>query len=318
MPSLAEIISLNSRYAASSPAAKSPVAVFVGATSGLGEHTAYALARYSYEPTIYIVGRNAESGARVLAHLKELNPRTHAEFLQHDVTLISEADKLATEISAREKKINLLFLSPGFLTINGRTESKEGIDTKLAVNYYGRWRIIDKLLPLVEAAVTPNDPAASNARVLTLLAPGNEGPVDESDLDLKKHFSLRAANRHITEFNSLAVVRYASTHPSVGFIHAGPGVVNTGITREFPWYIRWTVAPLMKCFADSPENAAEKFFYVAATDQQYRTGSHIIDGAHKSLKERAEQKGYLDKALQDKVFEHTQQMFRNALATQQS
>lgn len=312
-PNLAAIIEKNTAYAKLAAAVK-PVAVFVGATSGLGEHTAYAFAKYTQQPTIYIVGRNAEAGARVVAKLRAINPDPESKyyFLRHDVTLISEADALSREIQAAEKKVNLLFVSAGFLTINGRTENREGVDTKLAVNYYGRWRIIENLLPLVEAAAS-DGADAGNARVVSLLAPGNEGPVVEDDLDLKTHFTLRNANRHITEFNSLAVERFARLHPGIGFVHAGPGIVKTGITREFPWYIRAAMTPLM-FFASSVQDAAERFFYVAATSPEYRAGPHIIDGKLQSVREAALEKGYLKPELQDKVWAHTEQLFKDALA----
>lgn len=324
-PSLANIIQKNKQYI-NLAAAQNPVAVFVGATSGLGEHTAYAFAKYTKEPTIYIIGRNAEAGSRVLAKLKELNPNPLAKyhFLQHDVTLISEADKLSQTIAQNESRINLLFLSPGFLTTAGRTETKEGIDTKLSINYYGRWRIIENLLPLVVKAnqgdeniakgLAP-DNSQENARVITLLAPGNEGPVNEDDLDLKHNFSLRNANRHITEFNSLAVTRFAQKYPNIGFIHAGPGIVNTGIMRELPWYVRALAAPV-SLFASSPQDAGERFFYLAS-DAQYRTGAHILDGKINSLKEKIEEKGYLSQDLQEKVWDHTEQLFKDALAKDQ-
>lgn len=313
---LAAIIEKNTQYIKQAAAIR-PVAVFVGATSGLGEHTAYAFAKHTVKPTIYIVGRNIEAGTRVVSQLRRINsdPESKYFFLKHDVTLISEADKLSEVIKKNETHVNLLFLSPGFLTTNGRTESKEGIDTKLAVNYYGRWRIIQNLLPLVEKAAESagNDVNSVNARVITLLAPGNEGPVNEDDLDLKKNFTLRNANRHITEFNSLAVVRFAKLYPNIGFIHAGPGFVNTNIARELPWYVRMPMAPLMKVFADRVEDAGEKFCLVA-TDEKYRTGAHIIDGEHRSLLEKCEQKGYLKPELQEKVWYHTEKLFKEALA----
>lgn len=325
-PNISSIIEKNVQYSKLAAAAIKPVAVFVGATSGLGEHTAYAFAKYTHKPTIYIVGRNPEAGARVLKKLQEINPDPESKyyFLRHDVTLISEADKLSKEISANESKVNLLFISSGFLTMNGRTENKEGLDTKLSVNYYGRWRIIENLLPLVQKAnaagsggetstSSSTDTSKINARVVSLLAPGNEGPVIEDDLDLKHNFTLRNANRHITEFNSLAVERFAQKYPDIGFIHAGPGVVKTGIMRELPWYIRAVSAPLMY-FASTVEDAAERFFYVSSTSPEYRTGAHIIDGSLKSVREKAQEKGYLSPQLQEKVWTHTEQMFKDALA----
>jgi NAD(P)-dependent dehydrogenase (short-subunit alcohol dehydrogenase family) len=313
MTSLSAVLKRNAQSAqeivALSTATNPTVAVFVGGTSGIGEHTAYAFAKYTPYPRIHIVGRNADAGNRIVTKLQTINPNTHATFHRHDMTLISEADAFSQKVLEQEKKVNLLFLSTGFLTLSGRTETVEGIDTKMAINYYGRWRVVEKLLPLIEKAAESEE----NARVVTVLAPGTEGPVNMNDLDLKHNYSLFNVNRHFTEFNSLAVVRFAQLYPKIGFLHAGPGFVNTGIGRELPWYVRLVVKPLA-FFATRPEDSGERFFYISQGSPDYRTGSHIIDGSFKSLKEKFTERGYLTPQLQETVWNHTEDMFNSALA----
>lgn len=287
-----------------------PVAVFVGGTSGIGEYTAYAFAKYTKCPTIYIVGRNATAGERIVEKLKQINddPQSKYYFYSHDLTLIKECDKLCSKIQQNESKINLLFLSAGFLTTQGRNETPEGIDSKLSINYYSRWRIADTLMPLVKRAADEGE----NARVVTVLSPGSEGAVKEDDLDLKKNFSLMNANRHIVEFNSLAVTRMAKLYPNVGFIHAHPGIVKTGIARELPWYIRYATA-LVTPFATSPEDSAEKFYYMSYGSPDYSKGSFLLDSKLNDVKEKAESKGYLSEELQEKVWAHSKHMWEQAI-----
>lgn len=311
--SLSNILQKNADYLKRS-AAHQPVAVFVGGTSGIGEHTAYAFAKYTHQPTIYIVGRNVEAGKHVVSKLKEINPDPLAKFtfLQSDLTLISEADKLSDIIKQHESKINLLFLSPGFMTMSGRQETKEGIDAKLAVHYYGRWRVVEKLLPLLLKASEGEFGAnnSTNARVVSVLGPGDEGPIKEDDLDLKHNYSLLNFNRHIIEFTSLAVTRFGEKYPSVGFVHAHPGLVSTGILREFPWYIKTLLTPAL-WFFKSPKDAGEHLFYVS-TDSQYSTGGHLLSASLKSVNEKPQNSGYLSKELQEKVWHHTLDIFKQA------
>ncbi len=181
MPSLSSIIEQNAK---AGPQLKNLVAVFVGATSGIGEHTAYKFARYTKSPTIYIVGRNKEAGAKVLENLRKLNNDADSKyyFYSHDLTLIAEAEKLSQTVLKQEKKINVLFLSPGYLAMDSRNESTEGIDKKMAVNYYARWKIIDELVPLVEKAADSGE----LSRVISVLEAGNEGFTHPEDLGLKK------------------------------------------------------------------------------------------------------------------------------------
>ncbi|KAF5111911.1 hypothetical protein DV454_004516 [Geotrichum candidum] len=292
-----------------STATNPTVGVFVGATSGIGEHTAYAFAKYTPYPRIHIVGRNADAGSRIVSKLQTINPNAQATFHRHDMTLISEADALSKTLLEQEQKVNLLFLSPGFLNITGRTETAEGIDAKLAVTYYGRWRVVKDLLPLVEKAADKEE----NARVVTVLAAGSEGPVNMDDLDLKHNYSFYNFNRHTSEFNSLAVVRFAQLYPRIGFLHAAPGIVRTGIARELPWYVRMPMKPFM-FFASSPEDSAERFYYISQGSPDYRTGSHLVDSSLKSLKEKAVERGYLTPQLQETVWKHTEDIFNEALA----
>lgn len=288
-----------------------PVGVFVGGTSGIGEYTAYNFAKYTHDPTIYIIGRSENAGQAVLKKLKEINPsgNAHYYFKKHDVTLIKDCDELCKALNANEEKVNLLFLSAGFLTTDGRTETSEGIDKKLSVNYYGRWRIVEKLMPLLRKSSENGE----NTRIVSVLQPGNEGPVDEDDLDLKKNFTLFKANRHIVEFNSLAVTRFAKQHPKMSFIHAHPGIVSTGIARELPWLLRTGASALSKVIATSPDTSAEKFFYLGWSSPEFKTGSHIVSAKLKELQSDIERKGYLSPELQEKVWNHTEQIFDDAL-----
>lgn len=312
-----------------------PVAVIVGGTSGLGENTAYKFAKYNTKPTIYIIGRKASAGARVVAELCKINPDPDCcfRFYGCDATLISEIDTICDKILAQERRVNLLFLSPGFTTLSGRTESIEGLDTKMAVNYYGRFRFIERLVPLLQSAAEDDKklvsmaeearelyynarnlqvaPRRVNARVVTVLQPGNEGKLLMNDLDLKNHYSLANAHKHHITFTSLQVLRFARLYPDIGFIHVGPGVVNTGIARSLPIWARIPSRTAM-VFANTPDNAAERLYYFSSAPQ-YRTGGHLVNERAQSMLERAQKRGYLTEELQNVVWEHTKKMYEEAL-----
>jgi short-subunit dehydrogenase len=96
------------------------VGVFVGGTSGIGESTAREFARYAVSPRIYLVGRSQEQADRIKSDFQTLNPQCQTKFIQGDVSLLRNVDKICDEIKASENKINLLFLSAGLLTMKGR------------------------------------------------------------------------------------------------------------------------------------------------------------------------------------------------------
>ena len=109
-----------------------------------------------------------------------------------------------------------------------RTETSEGLDRKLATNYYARMRSTQQLLPLLEAA------SPQLSRVVSVLAPGEESLTSFhlDDLDLKNNFSLRTAACHAITMTDFAFEEMAKQHPTISFVHAYPGIVKTGFIKE--------------------------------------------------------------------------------------
>lgn len=99
------------------------VAVFVGATSGIGEGTAKELANAVKKPTIHLIGRNEATGSKILEELKAANPEGSFHFIKSDVSLLKNVDKACAEIKEKEEAIDLLFMSTGYMGFskNGRS-----------------------------------------------------------------------------------------------------------------------------------------------------------------------------------------------------
>jgi len=92
-------------------------------------------------------------------------------------------------------------MTTGYLTLKGRDETSEGIDKKLALNYYARWKFINDLMPLLRKAKD----AGEDAKVMSVLAAGHGGPIDLDDLGLKKGYSLSAAGVAAVTYNDLMI-----------------------------------------------------------------------------------------------------------------
>jgi NADP-dependent 3-hydroxy acid dehydrogenase YdfG len=87
------------------------VAVFVGATNGVGETTLRQFAQHASKPRVYFVGRSQEAGNRIAGECKALNPTGEFIFLQKETSTIASVDEVCAEIKGKEKAINLLFLT---------------------------------------------------------------------------------------------------------------------------------------------------------------------------------------------------------------
>ncbi|KAJ7268208.1 NAD(P)-binding protein [Mycena haematopus] len=226
MPSLSTVRAFNAAFSPS----YTPVAIFVGGTSGIGQGTAEAFARHTKgNAHIVLVGRNrAAAEAIIKTFPKPTVSGVKHEFVECDVTLMKNVHRVAGELLTRLPKINFLVLSPGVMTMNGRNETEEGIDRKLAVHYYGRWRFIRDLLPAIEAA----HKAGEDAKVLSVLAAGHGAKIDLEDLGLKKSFSVANAAVAAPTYNDIMVNDFAARYPGISFVHSYPGVVATNLLKS--------------------------------------------------------------------------------------
>lgn len=116
MVSLDVVRSSNDRIKTTLPAGL--VAIFVGGTNGVGETTVKQFAKSAVQPRVYITGRSQEAGDRIVAECKTINPKGTFIFLKRETSLMRNVDAICSELSSKEKAINLLFLTVGTLQID--------------------------------------------------------------------------------------------------------------------------------------------------------------------------------------------------------
>jgi len=170
------------------------VAVFVGGTSGIGQAMFELFVRSTTGKavTAIVVGRNQkaaeESFAALRAESKEENDLPTLKFISCDVTLMKNVRKATKEILDSHSKIHILVVSQGYLTLDSRTPTEEGLDRKLAVDYYSRWVFIHELIPALEKARSEGEKATVTS-VLGLGKPG-KGPIDPDDFGVEKNYGV--------------------------------------------------------------------------------------------------------------------------------
>jgi len=278
-------------------------ALIVGGTSGIGEGIALTMAAMKADVTI--AGRNKEAGNKIIAAMKAANPKGTYDFRQIDCSMMKDVQTFAKKYAEEFKQLNYLVISAGFMTMQGRTETKEGIDQKLAVHYYGRWLLIKELLPLLEATAD----AGGDARVMSVLAAVKGGPAPEDDFDLKTHYGLRTAADVAPFHNDLMVEEYSSRHPKVPFMHIFPGFVNTPLAQHpnMPWYARWgakAVSPFGTSIADCGQ-----YMTYGLLRKEHAKGWFLLDSHGNPYKPLKAQTADMRK----KVWEHTEKLVESAL-----
>ena len=118
-----------------------PVAVFVGGTAGIGAGMAKAFAQHrNGDAHIIIVGRNRQAAQQLIASFpKPAEGEPQHEFVECDVSLMKNVRKTTVELVERLPKVNFLVVSQGTITTRA-DKTEEGVDKKLALHYYSRWR----------------------------------------------------------------------------------------------------------------------------------------------------------------------------------
>jgi NAD(P)-dependent dehydrogenase (short-subunit alcohol dehydrogenase family) len=239
------------------------VAVFVGATSGIGLYTLKEFARQAIEPRVYFTGRSQEAGSRIEAECRALNPKGQFTFMKADTSLLKVVDEVCKTIKTKEKSVNLLFMTAGALVFDGSTA--EDLPYALALAYYGRTRFILNLLPLIKAAT-------GTRRVVTTLAGTKEGQIDVNDIQASKLSSPLKARGHLVSMITLTLEEIAKSAPTVSFIQDYPGFVKTNIGRDAKgamWVILKVMGAVLGPFKYVPEKECGERHLFLSTSPLY-------------------------------------------------
>ncbi|KFY54646.1 hypothetical protein V496_07226 [Pseudogymnoascus sp. VKM F-4515 (FW-2607)] len=267
-------------------------------------------------------GATSGSGAGALeAMVDKINPSCKLEFLEAQVSLLSDVDRVCRQIAAAEKKVDLLYMSPGCIPFGGPRYTKEGIETSFSISYYSRMRLIQNLLPLLRKSTRP--------RVLTLLNGGKEKPMFEDDIGLEKRWSAEAVIAHTTTMTSLALEHLSKDDERITFLHVFPGLVNSGnfirVNAAESAGVFWRVMLTVFCrmitavqliFGITPEECGERQAY-HLTSEQFGPGAWRIGNSSEAVSAHVGGvfETYRDDGWSEMIWKHTTAVFESALAT---
>lgn len=283
-----------------------PVGVFVGATSGIGEFTAYEFAKVTSNPTIYISGRSAVKGAKVEARIMELNPSARVHFLEYDLIYIEQAERLANAIRNNEDKVNVIMLSQGLEKRQQRSETSEGLDEKLTLAYYGRWLIVKTLIPLLQKASRADEPA----RVLTVQGAGIGQTLDINDLELKNDYTPGRAEKVASAYNSVACLIFARKYSDISFTHSHPGYVVDPELLPM-WYKILTKLTFLS--ARTLERSGQYHLYELYTGKEFDKGPHLVDQYLGPIRQAGDESSNYSVTNQDVIWKHTEDMIKRVV-----
>ncbi|KAF7297651.1 hypothetical protein MKEN_01388200 [Mycena kentingensis (nom. inval.)] len=239
MPSLEDAKTLNSSF---NPA-YTPVAVFIGGTSGVGEAMAEAFARYTQRKAhIILVGRNEYAAKDIIARFPKPEEGLGGKYesIACDVRLMANVRAACAEIRAKvDGRVNFLVLTAGYSSMVNVGLTEEGLDLRLAMRYYQRYVFIRELLPLMRSAKA----LGQDAHAMSVLGAGLGTPKRALDLDNLGNTIKPRDGRVSVAMRSMVMSsgytdamlapaqHFASQNPDIAFTHIHPGIVNTAGMR---------------------------------------------------------------------------------------
>ncbi len=235
------------------------VCVVTGATSGIGEATAHGLAALG--ATVVVHGRDAEKGRRIVAGIVQATGNVSVRFAQGDLAALSQVRRLADELDRSLPRLDVLVLNAG-LACSHRTTTADGYETTFAVNHLAPFL----LTHLLRAKLGRSDAA----RIVVVASEAHRGTrLDFDDLMLERGYGqMRAYGRSKLAnilFTRALARRLVGTAQTCNALH--PGVVQTGIFREAPAWLRGMLSTIGRLFLLSPEQGALTSLYLASSSE---------------------------------------------------
>ena len=195
------------------------VCMVTGATSGIGEVTARALAQMG--ATVIIVGRSPERGNETLRRILAASGNSSVELMLADLSSQREIRQLVQQFKSRHQHLHVLVNNAG-AWVTTRQESKDGIEMTFALNHLGYFLLTNLLLDTIQASAP--------ARIINVSSYGHRrAHMNFDDLQGRQRYSGMAAYRQSKFANVLFTYelarRLAGTGVTVNAVN--PGLVAT-------------------------------------------------------------------------------------------
>lgn len=287
----------------------SPMALVMGGTNGIGRASAIKLAQRGHD--VIIVGRNATAGAEVVKEIEKAG--TTAHFIQGDVSLMREVQRIAAECHQMTTKLNVL-LHCTDVAMKKRVDTAEGVELCFATNFLSRVLMNDLLLDLLKAGAP--------SRILHVTTPGVEWKIDAKLVPPPPSMSAITAHNMGQSSNSLYTVDMAERIKGTGVtINAmGPGWVDTGFHEKIAKesYLMKVLMSVMrwglKTFTTmvyTPEQCADNVLHVLTSKETSEWNGQFIKPNGRDLEKIS--KEYEDKQRRKDYMERSQAAIQQAL-----
>jgi retinol dehydrogenase 14 len=240
--------------------------LITGANSGIGRQTAIELARLG--ATLVIVCRNRERGEPALREIREQSGNESVELMLADFSSQDAIRELARAYEQTHQRLHVLVNNAGVI-LRKRHLTVDGLEATFAINHLAYFLLTNLLLPLIRKSAP--------ARIVNVASAVHaSGMVDFDDLQSERNYGSMRAYGQSKLGNVLFTYELARRLEGSGVtancLH--PGVIATGIARDFPAAIRGPV----RVFSRSVGKGAETSIHLAASPEvEGVSGKYFVD-----------------------------------------
>jgi NAD(P)-dependent dehydrogenase (short-subunit alcohol dehydrogenase family) len=253
------------------------VCLVTGATAGIGEVTARALARLGAH--VIITGRTPERCQAVVERIaaeNEDDPATpRAEYHLADLSEMAQVRRLGEAVLQRHPRLDILVNNAGGF-YNSRQLTTEGMETTWALNHLSYFLLTRLLLdPLKRTARQTGE-----ARIVNVSSSAHRGAkIRFDDLQGERRYNGWRAYAQSKLANVLFTFeldrRLRATGVSANALH--PGFVATGLGTNNPAWWRFVLG-LLHRFAVTPQEGAATTIYLASSPAVHGvSGLYFVD-----------------------------------------
>ena len=247
---------------------KNKTCLVTGATSGIGQATAKALAQKG--ATVIVAGRNPELCQNTVALIQSETGNPNIHYLLANLSVQAQVRGLAAEFKSRYERLDVLVNNAAAIFFS-RQVSADGIEMNFAVNHLAYFLLTNLLLETLKS----NAPA----RIVNVASNSHRGEhLDFDNLELERGYNpgraygrSKLANLYFTYELSR---RLKGTGVTVNAMH--PGFVRTNMAANNGWLVRFFL-PLVHLNSLTPEEGARTVVYLASSpDVESITGKYFV------------------------------------------
>ena len=258
------------------PDLKGKTAVVTGANSGLGFHTAAALAGKGAH--VVMACRDAEKANAAIAQIRSRHPGATLEYIPLDLADLSSVKAFADSYRRAQTRLDILCNNAGVM-FAPKGQTKDGFEIHFGANHLGHFALTGRLMDMVLA--TPD------SRVVTIASEyARLGRIDFANLNGERRYDRQAAYANVKLANLMTAIEMqrrleakgvrtisVAAHPGLSATNLQSAGVSMGDPDALARFAKWLMRHMNRWVSQSAAMGALPTLR-AATDAEVKGGEY--------------------------------------------